>query len=74
MRTEAKEGEVGVTEMVTTHVFSTMDFPMIWGSLKAYFDSGEERGIEPYTKSIEYSYTMWSPQIYRLEEDGGAPG
>lgn len=66
LRTEVKDGEVGVTEMVTT-MFSTMDANDL-GSLKAYFDSGKS-GIEPYTKSIEYSYNV-SPQIYRLEEDG----
>ena len=70
LRTEAKEGEVGVTEMVTT-MFSTMDANDL-GSLKAYFDSGKS-GIEPYTKSIEYSYNV-SPQIYRLEGGRGAPG
>ena len=60
LRTEAKEGEVGVTEMVTT-MFSTMDSNDL-GSLKAYFDSGKS-GIEPYTKSIEYSYNV-SPTRY----------
>ena len=60
---EAQEGEVGVTEMVTT-MFSTMDSNDL-ASLKQYFDSGES-GIESYTKSIEYSYNV-SPQIYRMD-------
>lgn len=62
-RAQAGEGQVGVTEMVTS-MFSTMDSNDL-ASLKEYFDSGES-GIEEYAKSIEYSYNV-SPQIYRLE-------
>ena len=63
---ETADGEIGVTEMVTT-MFATMDSNDL-KSLKEYLDSGES-GIEGYAKSVEYTYGI-SPQIYRVEEDG----
>ena len=52
---------------MVTDMFSSMDSNDL-KSLKTYLDS-KESGIEKYTNSIEYSYSV-TPQIYRQEEDG----
>ena len=62
---QKKSGDIHGVEMVT-NMFSTMDSNDL-ESLKKYLDSGE-RGIEKYTKAIEYSYNV-VPQIYREEGD-----
>lgn len=62
---EAGEGEVGVTEMVTS-LFSKINSNDL-KSLKTYLDS-KESGIDTYATSVEYSYSV-SPQIYRIDED-----
>ena len=62
---EAGEGEVGVTEMVTS-LFSKINSNDL-KSLKTYLDS-KESGIDTYATSVEYSYSV-SLQIYRIDED-----
>lgn len=60
MRVTGGEGEVGVSQMIT-NLLSKVDSNDLT-SLKEYLDSGES-GMEPYVKTIEYSYSV-SPQIY----------
>lgn len=59
------DGDIHVIEMVTD-MFSTMDSNDL-ESLKKYLDS-EESGIEDYTNSVEYSYSV-VPQIYKEDEE-----
>ena len=57
---DSSEGSVHVIEMVTNMLSSVTSNDL--ASLKEYLDSGDS-GIEQYTNSIEYSYSV-TPQIF----------
>lgn len=64
-KAEEASGEVRVSQRITS-MLSKVD-PNDLEALKAYLDGGES-GIEPYVKSIEYTYDI-APQIYRVDDD-----
>ncbi len=59
-----KEGEVGVTETITTMTSGMKENDL--ESLKAYIESGES-DMYAYSRSIEYIYNV-TPQIYQIDE------
>ncbi len=63
--TENEEGEVGVTETLSTMYSGMQDNDL--SSLKEYIESGES-DIDEYARSIEYIYNV-TPQIYQVDDD-----
>ncbi len=69
METEDTTREQGVREWKTvTNMLSRVTTNDLQ-SLKSYLDSGDS-GIDQYTRSIEYDYSL-SPQIFYLNEEKG---
>ncbi len=65
VQAETWRSEAEVVEMKTLSNMLTKFTSNDLTSLQKYFESGES-GIEPYTRTIEYSYNL-APEIYRLE-------